>query len=239
MNADPIIKAIADFNDGCSEFNVYNPIDADDEKRKYAELIGDRMEILANWTQPANTVEGAIAAIEFWREEETHSEMSNGSRAMLFAALGYLKAQHPKADPDPWHPAEHHARELARAMAAWPDCMRFEVTVKPHDADQRLFWYLAPDPVQELENLSGCIEAHRAALAEFTAVAAPADAPEEETQAADDAEAAAFEELLKFPCQTKEAKARKAEYIVGHLGRNRFSLELDIDQLETLLHSLI
>ncbi|WP_412063770.1 hypothetical protein [Rhizobium sp. SYY.PMSO] len=96
-----------------------------------------------------------------------------------------------------------------------------------------------PAPVQELENLNDCIEAHRAALAAFAAVADPADAPEEETQAADDAETAAFNELLKFPCQTKEAKARKTEYVVERLGRNRFSLELDIDQFETRLQSPI
>ncbi|MGY5803365.1 hypothetical protein ACXHMN_18710 [Rhizobium sp. LEGMi12c] len=76
-------------------------------------------------------------------------------------------------------------------------------------------------------------------LAEFAAVADPADALEEETRAAEDAEAAAFNELLKFPCQTRAAKARKAKYIVEHLGRNRFNLELDVSQLEILLESLI
>lgn len=52
-------------------------------------------------------------------------------------------------------------RELAQAMAEWPDFTRFQVTVYPHDAGQRLFWYSAPDHVVELENLNGCIEAHR------------------------------------------------------------------------------
>lgn len=91
----------------------------------------------------------------------------------------------------------------------------------------------------EIENFNACIDAHRSALTRFAAVADPADASEEERQAADDAETTALNELLKFPCVTTEAKRRKTEYIVEHLGRNRFSLELDIDQLETLLESLI
>jgi hypothetical protein len=97
----------------------------------------------------------------------------------------------------------------------------------------------APDSIQEIKALNARIDAHLSALARFAVVADLADAYEEETNVADDAEAGAFNELLKFPCQTKPAKTRKAEYIMEHLGKNRVTLELDVDQLKTLLKSLI
>lgn len=52
---------------------------------------------------------------------------------------------------DPWRAAEFHGRKLAEAMAEWPDYMRFQVTIKPHDAQQRLFWMSMPDENAELE----------------------------------------------------------------------------------------
>ncbi|NTI29262.1 hypothetical protein [Rhizobium rhizogenes] len=141
--------------------------------------------------------------------------------------------------PDPWHLAEYHARELAKAMAAWPDMMRFQITIVPHAADQHLLWVQMPNPEGEVGRVNELIEAHRSALERFAAVADPDDASEEERQAADHAETAAFDELLKITCETTAARERKADYIVEHLGKNRFSLELDVDQLETLLGSLI
>ncbi len=104
---------------------------------------------------------------------------------------------------------------------------------------------MSADPVlnmisaYEIENLNACIDAHCSTLTRFAVFADRADASEEETPAADDAETAAFNELLKFPCVTAVAKTRKAQYLVDHLGKNRFSLDLDIDQLATLLDSLI
>ncbi|NTI62139.1 hypothetical protein G6L85_11550 [Agrobacterium rhizogenes] len=44
----------------------------------------------------------------------------------------------------------------------------------------------------EIENFNACIDAHRSALTRFAVVADPVDASEEERQAADDAETAAF-----------------------------------------------
>jgi len=51
---------------------------------------------------------------------------------------------------EPWMGAEYHARELAKTMAQWPDCMRFQITIVPHQPEQPLFWLAMPNPAIEV-----------------------------------------------------------------------------------------
>ena len=132
---------------------------------------------------------------------------------------------------DPWRAAEFHGRKLAEAMAEWPDCMRFQVTIKPHDAEQRLFWMSMPDEETELDQLDACIERWQTASDAFALVC---DTDRAVREVACEAEDAAWSELLEFPCRTSKAKERKVGLMVS---ANRHRLESD--HLETLLQSLV
>lgn len=136
---------------------------------------------------------------------------------------------------DPWAGAEFHARMLAKAMASWPESMRFSVTIHPHDAEQRLFWLSAPLPADETAALSACIDVHRAALKAFADVT---ETEGESYAAADEAESQAFANVLAFRCRWTESKEMKVRYLLGLL-RQPCAPQLDADQLESLLTSVI
>ncbi|OBZ96726.1 hypothetical protein ADU59_03000 [Pararhizobium polonicum] len=140
---------------------------------------------------------------------------------------------------EPWKDAEHHARGLAKAMATWPDCMRFQITIVPHQPEQPLFWLSMPAPEIEVGQLDEAIKAHREAFRVTDTM--PEELEEcDEGQRAFEAEDSTFAALLHFNCRTGATKARKVEYLLAHIRkRNRFDLELNADQLETLLDSLI
>lgn len=136
---------------------------------------------------------------------------------------------------DPWRAAEFHGRRLAEAMAEWPDCMRFHVTIKPHDAEQRLFWMSMPDEDAELEQLNSCIQRWQLATEAFGNIC---DQDSAIRDAACDAELVAWDALLRFPCRTGKAKERKVGFLVSTICKP-LEPRLESEQIETLLASLI
>lgn len=90
-------------------------------------------------------------------------------------------------------------------------------------------------PCDEADQLSACINAHRAALKAFADVT---ETEGESYAAADEAESQAFANVLAFRCRWTESKEMKVRYLLGLL-RQPCAPQLDADQLESLLTSVI
>lgn len=206
----------------------------ENERAFCQQAYGWALDALEAWKQSAPSQEAAIAALRLAKQDCTDFDSSRLAVPMITAALGYLETLPAHSPTDPWQRAEHHARELAKAMAPWPESMRFSVTIHPHDAEQRLFWLSAPLPADEAAALSACIDVHRAALKAFADVT---ETEGESYAAADEAESQAFTNILAFRCRWTESKETKARYLLGLL-RQPCAAQLDADQLEVLLESL-
>lgn len=145
---------------------------------------------------------------------------------------------------DPAQAAEHHARRLAEVMATWPEEMRFQVTIYPHDANQRIFWFSAPDPVEELRQLVETYDRHELAETEFVeALDDDRDRTPEELaiykawcdQAHDRTRKTLFD-LLEARCQNQSTRKAQAEILLGIYKRDRGLV--DIEQMLTLLEAI-
>lgn len=148
---------------------------------------------------------------------------------------------------EPWRAPEHHARELAKAMAEWPEHMRFMITVTPHSADQHLSWLAMPNPnpVEELRQVVELYDRYEQAEKEF------ADGLDDDQERTPD-ELAIYEawgdevnqrlgdalhDLLGFRCHYSSTNKAKAEFLLGIYRRDQTLLQFD--QVETLLESMI
>ncbi len=94
---DPIIEAIANYEAGNEAYRRHPICDTvewtDEEMEAVVEATyGPPLEALENWDQPVVTKEGAIAALQFLREESRNFYRPGCLVSMLTAALSYLEA---------------------------------------------------------------------------------------------------------------------------------------------------
>ena len=91
---DPVIDAIAAYNDGMRRFNALNEADYEDLGGEDAVIDSTwlpPLEVLENWDSPAASLAGAISALAFALKESEDFCCSSLVSPMLRAALGYLE----------------------------------------------------------------------------------------------------------------------------------------------------
>jgi len=87
---DPIIAAIQDFHNGCARFNATrDTVTHENEEEIVQATYGPAQDRLTDWNEPAHTREGAIAALEFMKEQNVF--IDDTGEGMRKAVLGYLE----------------------------------------------------------------------------------------------------------------------------------------------------
>lgn len=84
---DPIQDAIEAYRDGMTAYNSAPGEDEETVDRTY----GPPLDVLMDWEQPAQTREGAMAALRLALEEEKQFQGAPLSLSMLSAALAYFE----------------------------------------------------------------------------------------------------------------------------------------------------
>lgn len=89
--SDPIVAAIEAFETGLAYFNaIPSSVTERLEDQIIAATYGPPMDVLANWTAPAETLEGAIAALRLAVKENDFNAASDIASNMTKAALAYF-----------------------------------------------------------------------------------------------------------------------------------------------------
>lgn len=90
---DPIIQAIRNYHRGVAEFQALPDDWASPEEESAAcdRTYGWALDVLERWAEPAETLEGAKAALAFAKKEINDHGGSEVAFAMLNAASGYLE----------------------------------------------------------------------------------------------------------------------------------------------------
>lgn len=87
---DPIITAIATFEEGVAAFNATpSAVTEAMEEQVIEATYGPPLAVLAEWSEPAVTLDGAMAAIRF-AAKELREGGTDVARRMLAAALSYF-----------------------------------------------------------------------------------------------------------------------------------------------------
>ncbi|MDE4620631.1 hypothetical protein [Sinorhizobium meliloti] len=84
---DPLLAAIKAYRDGMA---AYNAAPADDEET-VERTYGAPLDVLMDWEEPAQTREGAMAALRLALQEEREFKAAPLATAMLQAALDYFE----------------------------------------------------------------------------------------------------------------------------------------------------
>lgn len=88
-HSDPIIGAIQAYRNGSSAFNARPEYrEKEDELKAIAETYGPPTKVLEEWTTPARTIEGALAALKLIRDDVIIEHLGI---SLLEAAIGYLE----------------------------------------------------------------------------------------------------------------------------------------------------
>lgn len=161
-----------------------------------------------------------------------------------FIDHGEAKLETVELPNDPWRAAEFHGRKLAEVMANWPDCMRFSVTIRPHDAEQRLFWVCEDDAKSERRQLQEVFDLYQNAEKEFSeGIRDDREMTAEELSTYEawgkevtERSREALHDLLSFRCQHFSTRQAQAEMLLRIYRSDRWML--DIGQMETLLESI-
>jgi hypothetical protein len=91
--ADPLLDAVNAYRAALADYNANAPMDANAEADAYAEISWRPLfRALMNWTAPATTREGAMAALRLAVDEEDTGD-SPLVGPMIRAALAYLEQE--------------------------------------------------------------------------------------------------------------------------------------------------
>lgn len=91
--SDPLFDAVNAYKDGMALFKAHAPSDDDAANAFIEESYGPPMRVLDNWTSPAQTKEGATAALEIAIHEFEQHGHNPITEAMMKAALDFLAGQ--------------------------------------------------------------------------------------------------------------------------------------------------
>ena len=93
---DPLYEAIANYRLGDERFNLINENDwgkMGGQDQVIQNTYREPLEVLQNWTKPANSREGAMEALQLAVEEASLYQDSNIAGNMIQAALDFFKTQ--------------------------------------------------------------------------------------------------------------------------------------------------
>jgi|GEM_PF-4146780 hypothetical protein len=102
------------------------------------------------------------------------------------------------------------------------------------DDARRIEAVTSQDPWDEMAQLEALIRAHEISLEESIAAS---DGSDEENTDAYTKETAAFDAVLRMECRGRVTRIRKVDYVLAHLNRNTYDIELEHYQLKELLES--